>query len=418
MRVLVLGAGILGVSTAWYLRSQGHEVTVIDRQALVARETSWANGGQLSTGHVEPWAQLSNLPKIIRWSFQEDAPLLFRGHWDWQQWVWAFSFLRETTPEHLKNNLQHLLTLGQYSHQAQQTLDQELQLSYHQRHNGILHLYDNRKSYAKACQNAELITRLGWPRHAISEQEAKILEPLLTEQKHPWVGFIHTPKDGAGAANIWTEQLAKQGQKQGIQFLMEHTIHSLRENTQSITGVNLQTPNKEPITLTADAYVIALGSYSTQLLRPLGFRHPLYPVKGYSISTPIRASDRAPRISLTDDSHKIVITPLGDQLRVAGTAEFAGFNTQLNPTRIQALLQRVQALFPEAGDWPQTIPWTGLRPATPSNKPLIGPWKYPNLFLNTGHGTLGWTLGCGSSQALALLMDQHPSPIDYPFLKL
>ncbi|NDU80290.1 MAG: FAD-dependent oxidoreductase [Ferrovum sp.] len=418
MRVLVLGAGILGVSTAWYLRTQGHEVTVIDRQASVARETSWANGGQLSTGHVEPWAQLSNLPKIIRWSFQDDAPLLFRGHWDWQQWVWALSFLRETTPQHLKDNLQHLLTLGRYSYQTQQTLDQELQLTYHRRHTGILQLYDNPKSYAQASQMAELITRSGWPRHAISEQEAHRLEPLLAEQDHPWVGFIHSPKDGSGAANIWTEQLAQQGQKQGIQFLMEHTIHSLQENAKNITGVNLQTPSQEMITLTADAYVIALGSYSTQILRPLGFRHPLYPVKGYSISIPIRASDRAPRISLTDDSHKIVITPLGDQLRVAGTAEFAGFDTCLNPPRTHALLRRVQELFPEAGDWEHTTAWTGLRPATPSNKPLIGPWKYPNLFLNTGHGTLGWTLGCGSSRALALLMDHKPNPIPYPFLTL
>lgn len=412
MHVVVLGAGILGVSSAWYLRQEGHQVTVVERQPEAALETSFANGSQLSVGHVEPWASLETLPQLWQWGFSERAPVLFRPHADLSQWLWGARFFLECWPSRTRRNLRELLNLGLYSRAAHQALRVETGIEFQAIDRGIINLYATQAEWERGSRAAEEITRLGYPRHRISREEALRLEPALAGVRMAWAGATYTPGDGSGDARLWTQALAEKCRGIGVTFHFNRTVSGLAVEGGRVAGVHLVSQAQS---LPADAVVVALGSYTPLLLRPLGIRIPVYPVKGYSATVPLVQPETAPQVSITDDAWKMVFSRLGNTLRIAGTAEFNGYDTSLNATRCHALVERARTLFPEAADYGQPTYWAGLRPATPSNRPLIGRTRLSNLFLNTGHGTLGWTTGCGSGKAIAALVSGRRPDVDFSF---
>lgn len=408
MRILVLGAGLVGVASAWYLRQDGHEVTVVDRQPGPAMETSFANGGQISTSHAEPWANPAAPAKILRWLGREDSPLLWRLRADPAQWAWGLRFLRECAPGRTRRNIVAILRLALYSRALLKELRPALGLEYDQRQRGILHVYTDTAEFEHAIPQAELMRRYGCDRVVKTAAECLAIEPALAGSAVPVVGGTYTADDESGDAHKFAVALARHAQARGVAFRHGATIEALDAEGGRITGVRLAGGE----TLRADACVVALGSYSPLLLRPLGIAVPVYPAKGYSATIPLAAGDVAPTVSLTDDGAKIVFSRLGDRLRVAGTAEFNGYDTSLNEVRCQALLQRTRTLFPGLADRGGIDFWTGLRPATPSNVPFVGPTRYPNLWLNTGHGTLGWTMACGTGRLIADLIGGRRPAID------
>lgn len=425
MRVLVLGSGLLGVSSAWYLSQLGHEVTVIDRQALPAAETSHANGGQISVCHAEPWANPGAPLKVLRWLGREDAPLLLRLRADPRQWAWGLQFLRECTPARARHNLGQLVQLGLYSRAMLRQLRQDTGLQYDQRMQGILHFYTSQKEFDAALEPARQMRELGCERRVISPGEALAIEPALAAMRAQLAGATYTAADESGDARKFTLALAGLCEARGVRFLMNHHITRLASAGGQISHVEATDPSGRYVQLSADSYVLAAGSFSPALAAPLGLRLPIYPAKGYSATAPVTDAARAYQVSLTDDEYKLVFsryTTAGsegtpeDRLRIAGTAELGGYGRQLNETRCRLLVRRAQELFPGAADFSRAQFWCGLRPATPSNLPLIGRSRVSNLFLNTGHGTLGWTLACGSGKALADLMSQRAPEVDFAFL--
>jgi D-amino-acid dehydrogenase len=415
MRVLVLGAGLLGVTSAHYLRQLGHDVTVVDRQAHPAAETSFANGGQVSVSHAEPWANPSAPFKVLKWLAREDAPLLFRLRADPAQWAWGLRFLRECTPARTRHNIEQIVRLGTYSRGLLQQLRAELDLQYDQRTQGILHFYTDAREFDAAIAPAEQMRALGCERRLIDADEAVRIEPALRHIRPRLAGATYTEADESGDANLFATQLARRAEAAGVSFLMGHHITALRSEGGSLAHVEVTDAEGRYRRLQADAYVLALGSFSPQLARPLGLNLPIYPAKGYSVTMPVRDASMAHQVSLTDDEYKLVFSRLGDRLRIAGTAEMNGYGRELNEVRCRAIVRRVEELFPGAGDASQAQFWSGLRPATPGNLPLIGRSKLPNLFLNTGHGTLGWTHACGSGESIARIVSGLAPQVDFAF---
>ena len=420
MRVIVLGAGLLGVTSAYFLRQQGHDVTVIDRQATAGAETSFANGGQISVSHAEPWANPGAPLKLLQWLGREDAPLLFRLRADMRQWMWGLQFLRECTPARTRHNIQHIVRLGTYSRDTLQALRDELALDYNQRKQGILHFYTSQKEFDAAEAPARQMRDLGCERHVISADEAVRLEPALRHIRPQLAGATYTAEDESGDANLFARELALRCVADGVEFRMGHHITALRKAGERIDHVEVTDGEGRYQRLQGDAYVLALGSFSPLLVKPLGLNLPIYPAKGYSVTMPVKDASMAHQVSLTDDEFKLVFSRYTsgqeDRLRIAGTAELNGYDRDLNPVRCQAIVRRVEALFPGAGDSTQAQFWSGLRPATPSNLPLIGQSRVPNLYLNTGHGTLGWTHACGSGKSLARIVSGLAPEVDFAFL--
>ena len=421
MRVLVLGSGLLGVSSAYYLSQLGHEVTVLDRQATPAAETSFANGGQISVSHAEPWANPSAPLKVLQWLGKEDAPLLFRIRADMRQWLWGLQFLRECTPARTRHNIEQIVRLGTYSRDTLQALRKETGLSYAQRTQGILHFYTTQKEFEGALKPAEQMRALGCERQVISADEAVRLEPALQHIRPKLAGATYTAEDESGDANLFARELVKLCQAAGVQFLMSHTVTALREVSGQIDHVEATDSEGRFQRVRADAYVMAMGSMSPIYAAPLGIHLPIYPAKGYSVTMPVIDASKAHQVSLTDDEYKLVFSRYtddrGDRMRIAGTAELNGYDRYLNRVRCEAIVQRVEQLFPGAGDASQAQFWTGLRPATPSNVPLIGKTKFNNFFLNTGHGTLGWTHACGSGKSIARIISGLAPEVDFAFQK-
>jgi len=400
MRVTVLGAGVVGVTTAWYLAADGHDVTVIDRQPLPAQETSFANGGQISVSHAEPWANPQAPLKALKWMGREDAPLLWRLRADPAQWAWGLRFLRECTAARARANVGAIVRLGLASRTALQVLRRELALEYDHLERGILHFYTDPAEFEHALPQAALMREFGCDRVPKTAAECLAIEPALAGSRVPVVGGTYTAGDESGDARRFTEALAQHAAARGVRFRYGETVTALLREGDRLAGVRLGSGE----TLCADMTVLALGSYSPLLLRPLGLRLPVYPAKGYSATLTLPDGVAAPSVSLTDDGHKIVISRLGQTLRVAGTAEFNGYDTSLNAARCAALLTRTREIFPSLATVSQVDYWAGLRPATPGNVPLIGDMAaagLAGLWLNTGHGTLGWTLSCGSARLLA-----------------
>ncbi|MGD9942279.1 MAG: D-amino acid dehydrogenase [Burkholderiaceae bacterium] len=412
MKATVLGAGVVGVTSAYFLNRLGFDVTVVDRQLEPAAETSFANGGQISVSHAEPWANPSAPLKILKWLGRADAPLLFRPHADMRQWLWGLAFLRECSSTRTRTNIERIVRLGLYSRATLQALRQETGLQYDQRTRGILHFYTDEAEFAAAAGPTRLMADLGCERRTVSADEAVAIEPALGHARAQLAGATYTPSDESGDAHRFTRELAALCRGRGVNFLMGHHVTALRADGGQLTHVEATDGEGRYVRLGADRYVLACGSFSPLLAAPLGLRLNIYPAKGYSVTMPVADPSKAYEVSLTDDGFKLVFSRFGDRLRIAGTAELSGYDRALNPVRCAAIVERVQALFPGAGDASRVEYWSGLRPTTPSNVPYIGATRYPNLFLNTGHGTLGWTHACGSGRALADLMAGREPEID------
>ncbi len=416
MRVIVLGAGLLGVASAHYLDQLGHEVTVIDRQAEPASETSFANGGQISVSHAEPWANPKAPAKVLRWLFKEEAPLLFRPRADVRQWLWGLQFLRECTPTRTRRNIGHLVRLGIYSRDALRQLRRDTGIAYDERARGILHFYTSQREFDAAAGPAEQMRALGCERRVISADEAVRIEPALHHIRSRLAGATFSADDESGDANRFARELAARCGERGTRFLMRHTVTALREAAGRIDHVEVIDGEGRFRRIRGDAYLLAMGSFSPFLAAPLGIRLPVYPAKGYSVTMPVEDEAMAYQVSLTDDEYKLVFSRLGSRLRIAGTAEINGYGRDLNLVRCGAIMRRVEALFPGAGDTGRAEFWAGLRPATPGNVPLIGKTRLPNLYLNTGHGTLGWTLACGSGRSVARIISGLKPEVEFAFM--
>ena len=415
MKVVVLGAGLLGVTSAYFLRQLGHEVTVIDRQATPAAETSFANGGQISVSHAEPWANPGAPLKVLKWLGHEDAPLLFRIRADMRQWMWGLQFLRECTPARTRHNIGQIVRLGTYSRDMLQALRRDIGIEYEERTQGILHFYTSRKEFDAAEGPAAQMRELGCDRRVISADEAVRIEPALRHIRPRLAGATYTAEDESGDANRFARELVARCKADGVEFLMSHTVTALREAGGRIDHVEATDAEGRFQRVRGDAYVLAMGSLSPLYAAPLGIRLPVYPAKGYSVTLPVKDASMAHQVSLTDDEYKLVFSRLGDRLRIAGTAELNGYDRDLNRVRCEAIVHRTEELFPGAGDTEQAQFWTGLRPATPSNVPIIGRSKVPNLYLNTGHGTLGWTHSCGSGKSIARIVSGLEPEVDFAF---
>jgi D-amino-acid dehydrogenase len=400
VKIVILGAGVIGTTAAWYLRQAGHDVQVLDRRVAAGLETSFANGGQISATHALPWAGPGVPWQALKWMLREDAPLLFRLRADPAQWRWGLQFLRECTPARLRANTGQLVRLGRYSQASLHALRKETGIQYDQVERGILVFFTEEHKFGHDWKTPD---------------ECVALEPALAPIRHRLAGGEYLANDESGDAHKFTEQLAKLCAQQGVRFDFEVEIRGFAVDNKKISSLSIQRKDGTPETIRADAYVLALGSYSPHFARPLGIELAIYPLKGYSVTMPVKNPAAAWTMSLTDDAHKLVFTRLGDRLRIAGTAELNGYNTDINEVRCQAIVKRTMELFPEAGDASKAEFWAGLRPATPSNIPYIGRTKYPNLFLNTGHGTLGWTHACGSGRALADIVSGRKPEVDFAF---
>jgi D-amino-acid dehydrogenase len=419
MQVIVLGAGVTGIATAWFLRQQGHEVTVVERRAAAAMEASFANGGQISVSHAEPWANPGAPLKVLKWLAKEDAPLLFRLRADMNQWLWGLDFLRNCTPARTRHNMAQIVNLGIYSRTTLQKLRTDLGLEYNSLAKGILHFYTSQAEYDNAQAPARIMREYGCDLDMKTADECVTIEPALAQCKSQIVGGSMTPSDESGDAQAFTTALATKCAANGVKFLYNTHIVGLQTAGNTITRVQLAQGNGEAggqlRYLHGDAYVMCLGSFSTQWAKLLGQTLRIYPAKGYSVTLPVINEAASYNVSLTDDEYKLVFSRLGNRLRIAGTAEFNGYNTDLNLVRCQAIIRRVRQLFPDMTDGQGAQLWTGLRPATPSNVPYIGRSKTSNLFLNTGHGTLGWTHACGSGAAIADIVSGKTPEVNFSF---
>jgi len=416
MKVAVLGSGIIGVSTAWWLSQSGHEVIVIDRRAGPAQETSLANGAQISVSYAEPWANPQAPLKLLKWLARDDAPLLFRPQLDWRQWMWGLAFLRECLPSRLAPNIRAMVRMAEYSRATLRGMRADLGIQYDHLERGILNFYRDPHEFESSQRAASLMRDFGVERRVVGPDEVVAIEPALAPHRQTIVGGDYTPEDESGDVHLFTVALARHCEAAGVQFRYGTQATRLESVGGSVQAVEFIDPDGRYGRLAADAYVVAMGSHSPRLVRPLGVACNVYPAKGYSATFPVLAPERAPSVSLTDSSHKVVFSRLGERLRMAGTAELSGYDRSLNAARCEAMLRLARELFPDALDFEGVSYWSGLRPSTPSNVPLIGQTRISNLYLNTGHGTLGWTMGVGSGRALAdLLSGRRPEP-EFPFL--
>jgi len=430
MKVVVLGAGIIGVSTAWHLLERGHDVTVVDRQADAALETSFANAAQISVSYCEPWANRDAPLKALKWMFRNDAPLLFRPKLDIHQWRWGLQFLAQCNDAAFERNVQQLVALGAYSHAALKEVVNATGIEYKRLERGIAHYYTDQKSFDTAGDAAVLMQKYGVARRVVSTAELLAIEPAFQSFAHRIVGGTYTASDESGDARVFTQALARRCADRGVRFLYGHDIDHLEKAGGAIesVAVRARTANGQReniVHLKADEVVAACGSYTAPLLRTVGVDLPIYPGKGYSATFKLLKPELAPFVSTIDDEVKCAMSRLGNHLRVAGTIEVGGYNlsldTPLAKARCRMLADRIEQVLPgvcdtrlaEEGGEPNF--WTGLRPATPTNIPYIGRTKVGRLWVNAGHGTLGWTHGAGSGKAMAELISGETPAMNFGF---
>ncbi len=423
MKVVVLGAGIIGISTAWYLLEEGHEVTVVDRQPDAALETSFANGAQISVSFCEPWANAEAPFKVAKWLLRDDSPLLFRPKLDPHQWRWGLSFLTQCTDGAFERNVEQLVALGRYSHASLKALVAQTGIEYQRLERGILHFFSSQSDFDAGAAGAEVMRRHGVDRRVLSRDEVLRIEPALRSHAAHIAGGTYTPSDESGDARVFTQELARRCAARGVEFLYGHDVTGFASQGRTVRSVDLlDRATGQARSVRGDAFVAAMGSYTAPVLRQ-HFGHALalniYPAKGYSATLKLKRPADASVVSMIDDQRKVAISRLGDSIRIAGTAELAGYDTRLDtPTarvRCQALVERYEQLFPGVADTSEPNFWTGLRPSTPTNIPYIGRSPIPNLWVNAGHGTLGWTHGAGSGRALAELMSGRRPALDFGF---
>lgn len=409
MKVIILGAGLIGVSSAYFLRKSGHEVTVIDRQSGSGLETSYANGGQISVCYSEPWSSFSNLKKMIHWMGKEDSPILFRPHLNQHQMGWGMKFLHECLPSRNQQNIRDMLKLALFSRETLQDLRKEENLTYNEQTNGILTFYTSKDGFEHGIESAKFMSKFGCNRLIKNVEETLDIEPALKNSTLPVYGSDYSPEDESGDALIYTQKMTDICQKMGVEFLFDHDIVELTPNNKGdINSVVLKNRlTQYTYSMSGDSFVIALGAYSYPIAKKIGINLPIYPAKGYSATVTITEPELVNKVSLTDMDSKTVYTRIGNELRIAGTAEFNGFDLTLNQGRCDALINRVRKILPHGLDYDNATFWTGLRPATPGNVPIIERTKkYSNLYINAGHGTLGWTMASGSGKLLAKIIDK------------
>lgn len=396
MKVAVLGGGVIGITTAWALAQQGAEVTVIERQAAPAMETSYANAGQVSPGYSTPWAAPGIPLKAMKWLFQRHAPLAIRLDGSWFQMRWMAQMLANCSAPRYAINKERMMRLSEYSRDCLRNWRTKVDLHYDERSAGTLQLFRTQAQLDAAQRDVEVLQACGVPFELLDRAGVIRAEPALAHASAPFCGGLRLPNDETGDCHLFTTQLATKAEQLGVQFLYGKTVEHLQHAGQSLQGIRFT----DQSTLQADRYVLAAGSYSRDLLLPLGLDIPVYPVKGYSLTLPITTEALAPQSTVLDESYKIAVTRLGDRIRVGGMAELGGFDLRLNPRRRHTLEKVTRELF-AGGDLKQAQFWTGLRPMTPDGTPLVSASGIRNLYLNTGHGTLGWTMACGSAQVLA-----------------
>jgi D-amino-acid dehydrogenase len=413
MKVLVLGAGVIGTTTAWYLSLAGHEVTVVDRQPGAGLETSFANAGEISPGYSSPWAGPGIPLKAIKWLLMEDGPLVLRPKLDPRMWIWGLRMLANCTHAAYARNKGRMVRVAEYSRDQMIALRQLTGIGYDGRQQGTLQLFREQKQLDHAAEDIAVLEQYGVPYEVLDPAACVTAEPGLSTAGVRFVGALRLPNDETGDCNMFTERLAALAAARGVGFAYSTGIRRIVADGGRIAGIET-----DKGTLTADAYVAALGSYTPLMLAPLGIRLPVYPIKGYSLTVPITDAAVAPVSTVMDETYKVATTRLGDRIRVGGTAEIAGWDLTLRPHRRGPLDRSLRDLFPRAGDVSQARFWCGLRPMTPDGTPVIGRTRYGNLYLNTGHGTLGWTMAAGSGHVIADIISGREPEIETSDLNL
>ena len=405
MKVLVLGSGVVGVTSAYYLAQKGFDVTVIDRQPAVGMETSFANAGQISPGYSAPWAAPGVPLKAIKWLFQRHAPLALKADFTFWQLQWTLQLLRNCTAARYDTNKERMVRLAEYSRDCISELRTSTGIAYEGRTGGTLQVFRTQKQLDAEAKDIAVLSRLGVPFEHLDPDGCARAEPALALVKDKLMGGLRLPGDETGDCQLFTQNLAEKAANLGVTFRQDVSIEQLLTENGKLVGVEISTAEGTE-KLQADQYVVALGSYSRLLMQGLGLSLPVYPVKGYSLTVPVINSAAAPISTVMDETYKVAITRFNDRIRVGGMAELAGFDLSLNPRRRETLEMVLNGLFPNGGDISKSQFWTGLRPMTPDGTPIIGKASntYQNVWLNTGHGTLGWTMACGSGQLLADLM--------------
>jgi D-amino-acid dehydrogenase len=407
MKVLVLGSGVIGVTSAWYLAEAGHEVTVIDRQPGPALETSFANAGEVSPGYSSPWAGPGVPVKAVKWLLMKYGPLIIRPALDPHMWSWVFKMLRNCTAERYAVNKSRMVPIAEYSRDALKALRASTNIAYDDRAKGTLQLFRKQYQLDGIGGDVEVLKQYSVPFNVLDQDGCIAAEPGLGAVREKFVGGLQLPGDETGDCQMFTTRLAEIATAADVKFEYGVTVKAINTDKGRVTGVSTSAGEK-----TADTYVMAMGSYSPVWMRKLGQPIPVYPIKGYSITVPIVNAKAAPESTVMDETYKIAITRLGDRIRVGGTAAIAGYDLSLQQGRREALEHSVGDLFPGAGDLGAATFWTGLRPMTPDGPPIIGASKYSNLYLNTGHGTLGWTMACGSGRVLADIISGRKPDVD------
>ena len=407
MKVLVLGGGVIGVSTAYYLARAGHEVELVDRQAGPALETSFGNAGEVSPGYSAPWAGPGVPIKAIKWMLMQHSPLVIWPLLDPDMWRWGAAMLANCTERAYALNKSRMVPIAEYSRDCLKALRAETGIGYDDRAQGTLQLFRTQAQLDGIAKDVEVLQQYKVPFEVLDRAGFCRVEPALKLTQEKFVGALRLPNDETGDCFLFTNRLAEMASALGVVFRWNTRIDALGAEGGRVTTVRTAAGDMK-----ADAVVLALGSYSPQLLRPLGIRIPVYPVKGYSITVPITDASGAPESTIMDETHKVAVTRLGDRIRVGGTAELGGFSTTLREPRRRTLEHVVTDLFPRGGDVSQATFWCGLRPMTPDGTPIVGGTPYANLYLATGHGTLGWTMAAGTGRVLADLISGRKPEID------
>jgi D-amino-acid dehydrogenase len=412
MRVLVLGSGVIGVSTAYFLAKAGAEVTVVDRQAAPAAETSFANAGQISPGYSTPWAAPGIPLKAVKWLFQKHAPLAIRPDGSLFQLQWLAQMLANCTPARYAVNKERMLRIADYSRHCLDALRAETSISYEGRQLGTTQVFRHQSQLDGLERDISVLRDCGIEFEVLDRNGIRRVEPGLDADGAGLLGALRLPKDQTGDCNLFTRALAQKAEALGVRFLYGTTVLRLRRTGGRLDGiVALDEQTGSESVVSADQVVLALGSFSRQMLSDLGLSIPVYPLKGYSLTLPITNAGRAPQSTVMDETYKIAVTRFDGRIRVGGMAEIAGYDLSLDPRRRETLEMVVGNLFPGAGAVEQAQFWTGLRPMTPDGTPIVGRTSIPNLWLNTGHGTLGWTMACGSAKLLSDQMTGRPTEI-------
>ena len=413
MNIAILGSGVIGTTAAYYLAKAGHQVTVLERQAGPALETSFANAGQVSPGYSAPWAGPGVPVKAIKWMVMHHSPLVIKPMLDAAMWRWGMAMLRNCTEARYRINKARMVRIAEYSRDCLKALRVEAGIKYDERMQGTLQLFRSQKQLDNVGKDVEILQQYGVPYQVLGRDGCLQYEPALAGVKNKFVGALRLPGDETGDCFKFTQRLAEMAQTLGARFRFGVNVLGLAHDAKGISAVETDAGR-----VRADAYLLALGSHSSHMLAPLRMRLPVYPVKGFSITVPITAATHAPESTVMDETYKVAVTRLGDRIRVGGTAQLSGYDLTLNARRRGTLEFVVSDLFPEAGDVGRAEFWTGLRPMTPDGTPILGPTRLPNLWLATGHGTLGWTMAAGTGRLLADWIAGRKPEIDTEGLSL